>query len=204
MDFMFFIFACFGGTIMVVQFILTLFGLGDDDGGFDADIETDVDLDSEHNSISDAADADIHGSSWLFEVLSLRSIVAGITFFGLGGMFARASEWALTASLMFAGVLGMAGIYLTYWTMQQVYKLRSSGNVNIRNAAGESATVYIPIPGANAGRGKVHLTVQGRTMEYEAITDDTERLVTGESVVVTEIVGNDLVRVSRIAELSAV
>jgi hypothetical protein len=213
LDILFMICAGVGGAIMLIQFGLMFIGIGDDfDGDVGGDLDTgggdlDADVDpgaDHHTSLGDAADADYDhpGSIWLFQVISLRGIIAAIAFFGLGGMWARATEMAPTASIAVGAGLGLAAMYGVYWVMQQLYKLRASGTINIANAVGKEATIYIPVPGGGDGRGKVQMTLQNRTMEYEAITDDAERLATGESVVVTGVLGSDLVRVARVQEPS--
>ncbi|TWT73765.1 hypothetical protein Pla123a_36590 [Posidoniimonas polymericola] len=210
LDLVFMFCAGVGGVIMVIQFALMLLGVGDDldggnldadfDGGIDGDFDADVDIDADHpNTVSDAADADFDhpDSVWVFQVLSVRGIIAAITFFGLGGWWARAGDMAPTSAVALGAVLGLFALYAMYWAMKQLYKLRASGTVNIANARGREATIYVPVPAAGDGRGKVHLMLQGRTMEYEAVTDEPERLATGEPVVVTDVLGGDLVQVAR-------
>lgn len=203
LNYLFMICAVFGGTILVIQFALMLLGFSDDfDGAADgADFDLDADADGDHHtSVSHAADADIDhpDTVWLFQMLSLKGIVAALTFFGLGGLWARSSEMPVGPSLAVASGLGFAAMYVIYWLMKQLYKLRTSGTVDIGNAIGLTGTVYVPVPPSAGGHGKVTLTIQGRSMEYEAVTDDPERLATGENIVVTEIVSSDVVRVARI------
>jgi len=69
-------------------------------------------------------------------------------------------------------------------------KLQESGNLDIKNAVGSLATVYIKIPAKRATYGKVTLTVQERFLELEAVTDCAEELKTGETVQITGILGN--------------
>ncbi|MDF2567514.1 MAG: NfeD-like [Oscillospiraceae bacterium] len=69
--------------------------------------------------------------------------------------------------------------------IQMSRKLISSGNINIKNALGESARVYLTIPAG--GRGKVSLTVQERLIEADAMSDDKNDLVTGTMVRVVDI-----------------
>ena len=81
--------------------------------------------------------------------------------------------------------------------MKTIYGFQSSGNVDIRNAIGVVGKIYVPIPPEGTGKGKVHLTLQGRTLEYEAISGESDTLPTGENVVVDDILGNDVVKVVR-------
>ncbi|TWT36669.1 hypothetical protein KOR34_16080 [Posidoniimonas corsicana] len=204
LDLLFIICAAFGGTVLVIQFALMLLGFSDD---FDADLDADVDVeadagvDGDHRtSVGDAADADFDhpDTVWLFQMLSLKGIVAALTFFGLSGLWARSTGMSAGPTILVASGFGFAAMYVIYWLMKQLYKLRTSGNVDIRNAHGLTGQVYVPVPAASGGQGKVMLTIQGRTMEYEAITDEAEGLATGEDIVVTEVLDGDRVRVARL------
>lgn len=209
----FMIAAIVGGTVMVCQFLLTLLGMGDDGAdlgdadGFDGDVDFDGDFDGDvdgdhHNTFSEAADAELQSSnsSWLFGVISFRTLVAAAAFFGLSGMAARSMDYAPGPSLMIATAVGLAAMYGVYWLMQTIYRLNSSGNQRIGNAVGRRATVYIPIPAERAGAGKVQLSMQNRIVEYQAVTEDDQPLKTGEAVEVVALVSNDTVKVSRIAQ----
>ena len=220
LDTLFLITAVVGGTVMVCQFLLTMLGMGDDGadfadgdvggdvgidaGDFDAgggDVDVDVDVDGDHHTpIHHAADADVDhpGSSWLFQVLSFRTVVAAITFFGLGGAWSSSVGHGPVQALAIATLAGFMALYGMYSLMKAIYGLQSSGNVDIRNAVGQPAKIYIPVPPSGSGKGKVQVTLQGRTMEYEAVSDDAETLSTGENVVVDEVVGSDVVRVMRV------
>jgi hypothetical protein len=84
--------------------------------------------------------------------------------------------------------------------MRLIAGLSSSGNERIANALGRQATVYVRVPPAGQGAGKVQLSMQNRIVEFQAVTDDPESLKSGETVQVVEIVGSDLVRVRRTAQ----
>jgi hypothetical protein len=85
---------------------------------------------------------------------------------------------------------------LVAWAMRGLARLQASGTVNVRNAVGASGTVYLRIPGARSGRGKVTVEVQGRSMELPAVTDG-DTLETGTSVTVESVEGDDLLKVAR-------
>ena len=217
LDTIFLIAAVVGGTIMVCQFLLMCLGMGDDGGDFggdadvgdfggDADFSADADLaadgvdgvDGDHqNTWADAGDADYDhpDASRIFEVLSFRSVIAAITFFGLAGKATLASGRSETQAFLIAVAAGVVALYLVYWLMKQIYNLRSSGNENINNAIGQPASVYVAIPGDKSGMGKIHLEMQNRTVEYQAITDHPDVLKSGEQVIVTQILGPDKVLV---------
>jgi hypothetical protein len=218
--------ALIGGTVLVFQFVLMLFGIGDDgdvagaDGGdfsghadFGHDMSGHVGGDVSHGDVASgdvtqdhhtpwhhAADADLGhpGAHWFYEVLSLRTLSAALTFFGLAGKTAVAYGYSMTGSTVLASVVGLGAMYAVYWLFKQLYKLQHSGTENIRNAVGAQAVVYIPIPGKRVGAGKVTFRLQNRLVEYQAVTDEESRLATGEKVVVVAIVNADTVRVARV------
>ncbi len=209
--------ALIGGTVLIFQFVLMLLGLGGDgdlaadgadlSGGLDAD-GVDVggaDVAAGDATWHEAADADLGhpGAHWFYEVISLRTLSAAVTFFGLAGITARAYSQPATISFVIAAVAGAAATFAVYWLFKQVYKLQHTGTENIRNALGLSATVYVPVPAKRGGAGKVTFRLQNRVAEYQAVTDEEERLKTGEKVIVVGIVNSDTVRVSRAEKFMA-
>lgn len=192
-----------GGTVFLGQFLLSLIGLGGDhelgsDGAGDH-------FGGEHGGLEGhAAAGDGHhdGAAGHHEsatlrflgVLSLRTIVAALTFFGLSGLAAGASGVSPLGTFAIASAAGVSALYLVAWIMRSLMRLRSDGTVRIHNAVGELATVYLTIPGRHSGKGKVTVTVQQRTMEYEAETDH-EALTTGTPVQVVGVLGPDIVDV---------
>ena len=206
--------AVVGGTVMVCQFVLTLMGMdhGGIDGGDVGDFASDShaggdfilgDVAGDHpTSFATAADGNFqhHDSSWLFGVISLRTLVAAAAFFGVAGMGALSADFSQGQSLMVGLLAGLAAMYGMYWLLQGIASLVSSGNERISNALGRRATVYIPIPAGGTGAGKVQLSMQNRIVEFQAVSDEPERLRTGETVEVIAVSGNDLVRVRRIPQ----
>jgi membrane protein implicated in regulation of membrane protease activity len=222
LNIIFLVAAIVGGTVMVCQFVLTLMGMGDDGGvaahdagaGFDgSDIGADVggdlagDFDGgvieHHTSAATAADGEfVHtDSSWLFGVLSFRTLITGAAFFGVAGRAAKASDASNGTALVIALGAGLAAMYGMYWLMRAIAGLTSSGNQRISSALGRRATVYIPIPADRKGAGKVQISMQNRIVEFQAVTDEPERLKTGETVEVVAITGSDQVRVRRVAQV---
>ena len=221
----FLIAAVIGGTVLVCQFVLTLLGMGDhstdvghDIGGdFHGDAQIGGDfhgdtalgdsmhgdmVDQHHTSLPTAADGDYQhpDSSWLFGVLSFRTLVAAAAFFGVAGRAALSAGYAQSTSLVIATLVGLCAMYGMYWLMRLISGLTSSGNERIGNALGRQATVYIPIPAARKGAGKVQLSMQNRIVEFQAVTEDDQPLKTGQAVQVVGIVGSDVVQVRRVPE----
>ncbi len=193
--------AVIGGTVMICQFALTLMGMGDDgsdlpDGDFDGgtpDHATDW---------NDAADGDYQhpDSTWLFGVLSFRTLVAAAAFFGVAGETALSAGYSKGIAVAIAVLVGISAMYGMYWLMEGLSRLTSSGNERISAAVGKHATVYIPIPAEERGVGKVHVTIQNRTVEYQAISAEPDPLRTGETVKIVGVKNSDTVAVRKVRE----
>ena len=209
---LFLICATVGGTILVCQLVMTLLGFAGDmvdvdvpddlDGGGDLDLGGDVDAGDM------SADAEVdggvegvtqHDTSWLFGVLSFRTMVAALTFFGLAGWAARAAEFAPSMQILIALAAGLGAMYGVYYLMRSIYSLKSEGTVRVGHTLGSHGTVYLRIPSHNSGTGKVQISVHKRTMEYLAMTPG-DGLPTGAKVEVVGVIASDTVEVKPVLE----
>lgn len=177
--------AVIGGTILLIQFVMTLIGMDDVD-----DVPDDA-------PDADPASAEDGHTSHVFGVLSFRTIVAAITFFGLTGLAMSSSGARAELTFVVALAAGVAAMYGVWWLMQLLVRLKSDGTARVERAIGKTGTVYLRIPGARAGQGKVTVNLQNRTVEYRAVTDRDE-LPTGASIVVTAVVDADTVEVQAV------
>lgn len=192
----FFIFcAVVGGTVLVCQFVLTVLGLsgdhgldtGHDFGGHDGDAA------GAHGADNDGHDAaGQHGSSWLFAMISFRTLVAAAAFFGLVGLAAESAEQSVGIQLLLGLLAGLGAMYGVHSLVRSMGKLGEDGTQKVQAALGQEGTVYVPIPPAKSQAGKIQLKLQNRLVEYEAITNNAERLATGTRVRVIAVAGNRL------------
>ena len=156
--------------------------------------------DAELSDDLDSGDVDEHGSSWLFGVISFRTLVAAATFFGLTGMAASTGGLPLSGQMMVALSCGIAAMFGVHWLMRTFFQLGQSGTLRMRNTIGRTGTVYIPIPEAGKGQGKVQMKVQDRLEEFPAISTSATPLSTGAKVVVVAVVSGNTVQVKPILE----
>lgn len=200
---LFLVCALFGGTLLICQTVLTLIGLGTDhdfshDGG-DHDIGHDLGghdgSGNAHAAGHGTASPTQHSSTWFFGIVTFRTAVAALTFFGLAGMAAHSSDLSPVPSLAIGVLAGFAAMYGVHWMMRQIARLKTDGSVRIDNAVGMTGTVYLRIPGHLGGPGKIQLNLQNRTVELSAWTDRVE-IPTGATVRVTRVVGPDSVEVA--------
>ncbi|MCS7046483.1 MAG: hypothetical protein NZO58_09025, partial [Gemmataceae bacterium] len=149
---------------------------------------------------ADLSDAhhDHHGGhaagNWFFSMLSVRTVSAAAAFFGLSGLAARHGELEDVPTLAIAIAAGAIAFFVVGWLMSFMHKLNVDGTVRIERAIGCRGNVYLTIPGAKAGAGKVHVNVLNRTMEYQAVTQHAT-LTVGTPIVVVAVVGPDKVEV---------
>lgn len=203
---LFLVCALVGGTIFLLQFGLALLGAGADDldlaHGFPHDLPHEVHGDGSAGLPTDSGDLidqdHAHGSTWLFGVLSLRTVVAAVTFFGLAGLASLSAGARRPLTLLVALAAGAAAMYGVHYLMRLLYRLRCDGTVRIQRTLGERGTVYIPIPPHHEGLGKIQIRTQGRIMEYAARTSGPARLQTGTTVEVTEVLDATTVEVEPI------
>ena len=142
--------AIIASIFLVVQLLLTALGFGD------GDVDVDTDLDGGN-------------------VISFRSLTGFFGGFGWTGVVLLENGFSLAIAIL--GGMGVGiGLMLTFaYLMRVFYSLKESGNVDLRNAIGHVATVYVAIPPAGTGAGQVRIMVQGRLQVLEATTNATER-----------------------------
>lgn len=148
-----------GGSVIIFQLLASAIGFGAD---------ADHDVEHEHDN-------------FLFGLLTLRSVAAALAFFGLAGMTARSYDvppWQAFTAACFGGFLAL---YAVASLMDFFHGLKHDGTARLEDAVGQTGTVYLRIPGQNAGPGKVTLTLANRTVECEAFTE-AGALTTGSSV----------------------
>ena len=170
--------AILGGAILIVQLLLGLLGIVHD--GVDAHHDAHV---GQHEGAAEG-----------LNLLSVRALSAGFGFFGVGGMAGLATGLGLFAALPLAIALGLAATFATAIVTRWMLKFEDDGSVSIHGAVGTTGTVYLAIPGERKGAGKVLLTLQNRTVEYQAVTS-RGALPTGASILVVDVVGPDTVDV---------
>jgi hypothetical protein len=182
MDTAFLICAILGATLLACELVAGMLGFG-----HDHDTDTDSDTDADHGA------GHGHGNG-LLGMLTVRTATAAVLFFGLGGLSARYYGADDPAAFGLALGAGALAFYLVATAMRALKGLKADGTARIDRAVGSTGTVYLRVPGARGGSGKVHLTLQNRTVECQAVTAGDE-LPTGRPVKVVAVVNADTVEV---------
>jgi len=189
--------------VLLLQMLLAMIG-----GHHDAGIEysdtsgiDDLNLDLDGDGIPDIDAPDVHigsdGSNpadfGTLKLLTLQTIVTFLAVFGWVSIICISSGLTNIASLLIGAVCGLIMMIIVAKMVQATAKLAENGTLNLKNAIGETATVYLPIPPKNQGTGKVTMQVQGRFCELDAVNAGEEMLSTGTQVLVSDVVGDTLV-----------
>ena len=85
--------ALFGGTLLLCQTFLTLIGLSGDHT-FDGDTHGEISA-GDCNHDGEIGAHGHHSSTWYFGIITFRTMVAALTFFGMAGMAAHTSQGSL-------------------------------------------------------------------------------------------------------------
>jgi hypothetical protein len=200
--------ATLGCTVLVLQFCLAIFGLT---GHASPELGDPGDLGSigdgsnshggpagNHHAAVDADGADPHDHHHGFQLvrfLTFQTVVAFLAFFGLGGLASLEAQRSPLTSLAVAFLLGAASFFVVGYLMQSLTRLHHDGSTRIRDALGKNARVYLRIPAASAGDGKVTVSLAGGTVELRARTAG-DALPTGATVRVARILDPRTVEVT--------
>jgi hypothetical protein len=163
--------------ILVIQTVMLLFGGFDDASGTDG-AET-------GGGDPDVSPSDTDG----LRLLSVRCIMTFLTVFGWSGVILLGLGLHPAAAAGIAGLLGFASMAGMAQMIRGLMKLQESGNVNYRLALGKTARVYITIPAAGKGQGKINLVLGEALRELWAVTESAEPIPTGSSVRVVDLIG---------------
>ena len=180
MESVYFYSSVIGGSLLVLLVLMMLVSGGDAD--FEADATPDVD--------GGAADP----SATLFQ-LSLKTVIAFVTFFGLAGMACSKSDIAPGTTLGIAAASGAFAFFMVGYVMQLMMSLQARGNVDLKAAIGSSATVDLRIPPNHTGSGKVAVVVGKRLVHRKAVTKG-DAIPTGAEVVINGMTAPDTFEVS--------
>lgn len=197
--------ALVGGTALVLQFILSLIGMGSGDGA-NGDFG-DVDIPDggadfhghaaayHHGAHDHGTQADHHhGSASVVKILTFQTVIAFLAFFGLAGLATLHSGHSEPLAIVVAAAAGAASMFALAYVMHGFFKLQADPTVRLYNAVGAPARVYLKVPAASAGAGKVTVVIQGREVELAATTPGPE-LPTGAAAVVTRLIDGQTLEV---------
>ena len=194
------IFAAIGSILFVIQLVWMFIG-GDMDADADVDADLDLDVDADVGAEVDAGAADMDhgggGSDASFKLLSYQGLTAFFMMFGLAGLaMSRGSGYGALLSLGVGMVVGSGSMLLVAKLYQFFKNMQSSGTINLRNAIGEQARVYLTIKEDEPGQ--IEVSVQGHLKIYDAVSEDKIEIPTDARVRVVDVVSEKIMVVTRL------
>lgn len=161
-------------VFLVVQILLMCFS------AFGADAEADA---------PDDIDVDTDTGISIFTVKTITAFLAVGSWAGLLTSI-QLGEGLAGISVLVAVICGVAAMLGVAFAIRGILKLQCNGTFNAENLVGKTANVYVSIPPERSGRGKITLEVQGRFIEYDAITDCGERIACERIVEIVSVEGD--------------
>ncbi len=173
-------------VLFVIQSILTFIG-----ADADADFDTDIDTGMDGGDLSN-----IEGGSNLY---TFRNFVNFCLGFGWSAILLQDSIPSTALLILVSALIGVALVAAVMYLFKWLSSMQQSGNINVqKQAAGCEGKVYLPIPAARGGAGKVQITIAGSVREYDALTESEEALKTGTPIRVVDALDANTVLVEEI------
>jgi membrane protein implicated in regulation of membrane protease activity len=165
-----------GALLFLVQLVL-MFVAGDGDME-----DPDIDLSDDVHADSDVG----------FKLLTLQGISVFLLMFGLVGLACnRGGDYPPSLSIGIASAVGLLFMYFIAKMFSLFHSLQSSGTIDLQNAVGKIARVYLTIK--SDGRGKIEVELQGHLSICDAITRGGEDIPTDAKVKVIEVLNDTMI-----------
>lgn len=166
--------AIVSSAIFLIQAILTMIGM-------------DHDMDFEVGDF----DGDTMDTGGAVSLFSIRSLVNFFVGFGWAGV-SFYNDISSKAVLYFIAIcVGLLFSYATLFLIKKMKKLEHNGAYKIADCVGKTCDVYLRIPAAGEGKGKVQISLNGSIHEFDAVSTG-EAIATGKRVKVIAVEGNVL------------
>jgi hypothetical protein len=149
--------ALFASILQILMFLGSLMGAGHD---FDHDVH--------------AAGATGNAGA---QILSVRTLVAGMVGFGWSGVLMLQSGADSGVAIGVALLCGVLFMLLVFGVMRFLFSMRADGTLDYKNAVGVTGRVYFTVPAHRSGTGQVEIMLQGRMIVATAETNSLTPLV---------------------------
>ena len=173
--------------VFAIQMTLTLIGLGDTDGDM-------ADGASFGNADTNGETMDTGGAIQLFTIRNMVNFLLGIGWGGVCFYGAIPNQAVLALVAILCGCLLVAAFLVMF---RQLMRLESNGAFRIEDCVGQACDVYLRIPAARSGQGKVQVSFRGSVQELPAATEG-EALPSGTKVKIVRLVEGRLLLVEKI------
>ena len=165
--------------IFIIQSIMTFVGA-----------DTDSDLSGDIDGV-DVGDLD--GGS---NLLTFRNFVNFMMGFGWSAILLKDSISSPVVLIIVSVLIGVGLVAVVMYLFKWLGTMQQSGNIYADQVArGCEGTVYLTIPAARSGQGKVQIAIGGAVREYDAVTESETAIANGKSIRVVDVIGTNLLLV---------
>jgi hypothetical protein len=109
-----------------------------------------------------------------FEIFTLRNLINFLLGFSWTGISFYNSIENKTVLIIISVIVGL--LFVAIFLIKQILKLSENNSFKIESTLHKTAQVYLTIPEAKSGKGKVLISVNGAMHELDAMTLSTEKL----------------------------
>ena len=184
------------GMTLTVSLIFLIQTVATFIGAESGDIDSDIDFGGADADVPDAIDGG--GGMNLYTFRNLVNFCLG---FGWTAILLQDSVRSAGLRLFLAVLVGVGLVAAVMYLFKWLSGMQQSGTIHVRKSAvGCQGKVYLTIPGARTGEGKVQITISGAVREYAAITD-SETLRTGTPIRVIEVINDSTLLVEELNSL---
>lgn len=136
------------------------------------------------------ADTDGEDGDMPFELFTLRNLINFLLGFSWTGISFYQSIENKTILIGISVLVGILFVAVFFFLIKQILKLSEDNSFKIENTINKTAEVYLTIPEAKSGKGKIQISVNGSFHELDAITNSSEKLASGSAVKVVAVAHN--------------
>jgi membrane protein implicated in regulation of membrane protease activity len=148
----------------------------------------------------DGAGAEFDGSEGdpsPFQLFSFRNLINFLLGFSWAGISLSGNIESKTLVVIFSTLGGLLLVTVVMLIFYYMSKLGENGNIHTEDAIGKTAVVYVPISEKRSRAGKIQMSINGATCEFDALTDG-DSLKTGEPVTVQSVINGNLLLVAKV------
>ncbi|NUO03208.1 MAG: serine protease, partial [Saprospiraceae bacterium] len=98
--------------------------------------------------------------------------------------------------IIVAVLVGIGMVALFAYLISLLHGLAEDNSFKISDTVGHTAQVYLFVPPAKSGKGKIQISIKGAVHELDAVTNG-ERIETGSMVRVAEVLDDSLLLVEK-------
>ena len=126
-----------------------------------------------------------------------------MTFIGIGGDGGIDTDFDASPDVDLGGgtvavLVGIGLVVVVMLLFKWLSGMQQSGNIDLRSSAvGCEGNVYLTIPAARSGEGKVQISINGAVREYDAVTDG-DAIKTGTAIKVVDVLNDSTVLVEEL------